>query len=194
MKNNKGYYNWIHGLKAASVEAHFKGKVMLEESSLAKSKPVGVNPADLEKAHKELMTSTDGPGRPPKGPHIDPKFPGDVAKTSAEIYAEILASKKAKDAQPTQVDMTGDGQVDANDVAQDAQDGNMSDDDNPIDPNLIRPPTKLARQARAEAGYSTEEDVEEEGREARAAEYEANREAEEESIEGIIDRMMRGKR
>jgi hypothetical protein len=70
----------------------------------------------------------------------------------------------------------------------------MSDDDNPIDPNLIRPPTKLARQARAEAGYSTEEDVEEEGREARAAEYEANREAEEESIEGIIDRMMRGKR
>jgi hypothetical protein len=197
MKNNKGYYQWIHSLKAASVEAHFKGRAMLEESlqsGLGKGKPVGVNPADLEKAHQELMTSTDGPGRPPKGPHIDPKFAGDVKKTSAQIYAEILAAKKAKDSMPTQVDMTGDGKVDAQDVAADAKDNNIEDEDNPIDPNLMRPPTKLARQARAEAGYETEEDKETAHREEQEAEYYARQEDEQEGIEGIVDRMMRGKR
>lgn len=195
MKNNKGYYNWIHDLKAASVEAHVKGKVMLEESmqsSLGKTK-LGVNPADLEKAHQELMTSTDGPGRPPKGPHINPQFPADVSKSSAQIYAEILAAKKAKNLQPTDVDITGEGQVDASDVAADASDNEIDNDDNPIDPRLMKPTTPLAREARAEAGHETEEDRSIE-REERAADYEASREAEEESIEGIIDRMMRGKR
>jgi hypothetical protein len=42
------------------------------------------------------MTTTDGPGRPPKGPHINRKFPADANKTTAQIYAEILASKKKK--------------------------------------------------------------------------------------------------
>jgi len=195
MKNNKGYYNWIHTLNAASVEAHLKGQLMLEQSmqpSRGKN-IVGINPADLEKAHKDLMTSVDGPGRPPKGPHINPEFPADVTKTSAQIYAEILAAKKAKDLQPTNVDITGEGQVDASDVAADASDNEIDNDDNPIDPRLMKPTTPLAREARAEAGFETEEDRAIE-REERAADYEARREAEEESIEGIVDRMMRGKR
>jgi hypothetical protein len=189
MKNTKGYYSWIHSLKAASVEAHFKGKVMLEESM-----QLGINPADLQRAQQELMTSSDGPGRPPKGPHIDPKFAGDVKKTSAEIYAEILAAKKAKDAMPTQVDMTGDGKVDALDVAVDARDNNIGDEDNPIDPNLMRAPTKLARQARAEAGFETEEDKELAAQEDEEAAYLARQEDEQEGIEGIVNRMLRGKR
>lgn len=196
MKNNKGYYNWIHSLKAASVEAHFKGKAMLAESlqsSLAKGK-VGINPADLQKAHQELMTSADGPGRPPKGPHISPEHPADAGKTPAQIYAEILATKKAKDAKPTSVDMTGDGQVDAKDVAADAQDNNMEDDDNVLDPSMVRPTSKVARQARAEAGFETAEDKELAAQEDEEAAYYARQEDEQEGIEGIIDRMMRGKR
>ncbi len=196
MKNTKGYYSWIHRLKAASVEAHFKGKVMLEESiqsSLAKTK-VGVNPADLQKAHQELMTSSDGPGRPPKGPHINPEYKADATKTSAQIYAEILAAKKTKDAKPTGVDITGDGQVDANDVAADAKDNNMEDDDNIIDPSMIRKTSKVARQARAEAGFETEEDKELAAQEDEEAAYYARKEDEQEGIEGIVDRMLRGKR
>ena len=193
MKNTKGYYSWIHSLKAASVEAHFKGKVMLEESILAKTK-VGINPADLQRAHQELMTSSDGPGRPPKGPHINPEYKADATKTSAEIYAEILASKKTRDAKPTGVDITGDGQVDANDVAADAEDNNMEDDDNIIDPSMVRKTSNIARQARAEAGFETEEDKELAAQEDEEAAYYARQEDEQEGIEGIVNRMLRGKR
>jgi hypothetical protein len=196
MKNTKGYYSWIHSLKAASVEAHFKGKVMLEESlqsGLAKTK-VGINPADLQRAHQELMTSSDGPGRPPKGPHINPEYKADATKTSAEIYAEILASKKTTDAKPTGVDITGDGQVDANDVAADAEDNNMEDDDNIIDPSMVRKTSNIARQARAEAGFETEEDKELAAQEDEEAAYYARQEDEQEGIEGIVNRMLRGKR
>jgi hypothetical protein len=193
MKNTKGYYSWIHSLKAASVEAHFKGKVMLEESILAKTK-IGINPADLQRAHQELMTSSDGPGRPPKGPHINPEYKTDATKTSAEIYAEILASKKTRDAKPTGVDITGDGQVDANDVAADAEDNNMEDDDNIIDPSMVRKTSNIARQARAEAGFETEEDKELAAQEDEEAAYYARQEDEQEGIEGIVNRMLRGKR
>lgn len=194
MKNNKGYYSWIRGLKAASMEAHFKGKKMLAESKQPKPQ-VGVDPADLEKAHKELMTSTDGPGRPPKGPHISSEHPGDVAKTSAQIYAEILAGKKAKDLKPTVADITGDGKVDAMDVQADAADNNIADDEtSAVDPNLLRRPSQIGRQARAEAGTTTPEDIEVGIQDEQEAEYMARQEDEQEGIEGIIDRMMRGKR
>lgn len=194
MKKNKGYYSWIHGLKAASMEAHFKGKKMLAESK--PSKPhVGVNPSDLEKAHKDLMTSTDGPGRPPKGPHISPEHPGDVAKTSAQIYAEILSGKKAKDLKPTVTDITGDNKVDASDVQADAADNNIADEETSVvDPNLLRRPSQIGIEARAEAGTTTPEDIEVEAQNAQETEYMARQEDEQEGIEGIIDRMMRGKR
>jgi hypothetical protein len=95
---------------------------------------------------------------------------------------------------PTQVDMTGDGKVDALDVAVDARDNNIEDEDNPIDPNLMRAPTKLARQARAEAGFETEEDKELAAQEDEEAAYYARQEDEQEGIEGIVNRMLRGKR
>jgi len=32
MKNNKGYYSWIHSMKNAAMESHFKGRKMINES------------------------------------------------------------------------------------------------------------------------------------------------------------------
>jgi hypothetical protein len=32
MKNNKGYYSWIHSLKQAAMQSHTKGAEMLSEA------------------------------------------------------------------------------------------------------------------------------------------------------------------
>lgn len=178
MKNNQGYYSWIHSLKAASMESHFKGKKMLQE---AKEMKLGFKPEEMQKAHQELMTQTDGPGRPPKGPHINPEYPGDVSKTPHEIYQEIRAQKdsKSKDAAPTDQDVDGSGKPGtANDVAADFVD--MEKDDNAIlDPSLMKPSSVLAQKAREEHEKALE-----------AEEYEDEERDRQMTIDAQIDRMM----
>jgi len=192
MKNNKGHYSWIHALNKAAIQSHLKGIEMLKEQKNNGNDGVEGVPAVRAKTKDQLVAVQDAIKQ--LGAEGTSRETVELGGGDPDVYSQILASKKAKDAMPTQVDMTGDGAVDAQDVAADAKDNNIEDEDNPIDPRLMKPTTKLARTARAEAGMTTPEDIEDEAKEAEIADYEARMEDEEESIEGIVDRMMRGKR
>ena len=138
MKNNKGYYSWIHSMKSAAVESHMKGQQMLNE----------------EKAKKIAFDPTKFAAGMPKGPvaHGKPEVDPAVVRAAAQVlsvepttphsislaggdsgeYANIRKMKHAeKLAQIAQSQGPVDAKPagDANDVAVDAEDGVMADPD-----------------------------------------------------------------
>ncbi len=138
MKNNKGYYSWIHSMKNAALESHFKGREMINE------------------AKKRTDDNSDSEDR------YDPKIAAELAKLRQEragqFTSELERSRRAEEAQKAEAmrplsldvegaeelpdvgiqahrramrkdlgveDLNGDGVKDANDVVADGQDGVM---------------------------------------------------------------------
>lgn len=185
MKNNKGYYSWIHALKEAALISQKKGYEMLNEQYKPDFK-------EIEKALK----------KPGEAPVINPNYPSDASKTSEQIYDEIkdvkvsrgeqrnLSKNIGKDPDAGKVDLKPLG--DAQAVEDDGSDHIIGN--NAVDPSLVRRTSKVGREARAETGATTPEDIEDERLEAAAEKYEEDQSTKQEEVEGIIDRLMRGKR
>jgi hypothetical protein len=130
MKNNKGYYNWIHSMKNAAMESHLKGCEMINEANEKK---------DVSKTTPKTIKTAGG----------DPSVYVEIRRAK---HAEKL--KQLKDMKPTDVD--GSGYVDAFDVeeknAEDAADGVQ---DTKVGPNFTNP---IAAQARIETGNAVSGD------------------------------------
>lgn len=155
MKNNKGYYSWIHSLNAASIDAHLKGKKMLAEQKQRKQNLMeeGLRPSGYEGA--SAMFAKERPADVLVRKQ-------DVGQTSDEIYKKLRAEKEAlgdlhklspegiaavnqllsKNLQPTDVDVTGNGVADANDVRADAQNGIMGDQTEQLPEPIVHPPAQ----------------------------------------------------
>jgi hypothetical protein len=122
----------------------------------------------------------------------DPSIHAEITKMKdAELLAHLASFDGPIDAAPV---------GDANDVEDDAQDGVMADPGIGIgDPSSRLPTYSLAAQARSEHARQSYKEA---SRAARIADrqaaseqqYEAGREAREDNLESIIDRMLRGKK
>lgn len=128
MKNNKGYYSWIHSMKNAAMQSHFNGQKMLNEATEveptteASLRRAGVDDEGIAiykqiLAQKQEMASRDVKVKPEPGAEGPAKGP-----MSADVYA---MKKSGMDAKPVTDDLTGDGVADAQDVAADARDWRM---------------------------------------------------------------------
>lgn len=192
MKNNKGYYSWIHAMKNAAMESHFKGKQMINEEKARRgqfnpddfgpNKPVDHGKPQIDP--KVVRAAAQVLAKEPTTPHSIELAGGDAgeyAKIRREKHAEKLASMpKAQDVKPVEFDVDGDDDVDADDTVTFR---------NTIDTSRRPPSFNWA--------HSPEEETEEEMAERHAhmeKEYEAQEDARHEGIEGIIDRIMRGKK
>ena len=153
MKNNKGYYSWIHSLNQAALQSHAKGKEMLAEQK-------GLLKEERGPDFKEMAKEFEG-----APVNVHPDYPEEKNMSPAEIYAKIKAEKIArgegrnlKRTRGANVDVKPVG--DANDVERDAEDGEMGDDvldTSIVDPSLVkRNVYDLAAQARAEDHYDEE--------------------------------------
>ncbi len=179
-------------MKNAAMESHFKGKQMINEEKARRgqfnpddfgpNKPVdhgkpNIDPAVVRAAAQVLA-------KEPTTPHsisLAGGDPAEYAKIRREKHAEKLAAMPpSKDVKPVEIDVDEDGDVDANDTVTFR---------NTIDTSR-RPPT-------FNWAHSPEAETEEEMAERHAhmeSEYEANKAAHQEGIEGIIDRLLRGKK
>lgn len=204
MKNNKGYYSWIHSMKNAAMESHFKGQQMINEekakkvsfdaSKFAASMPKGpvahgkpdIDPNVIKAAAQVLA-------KEPTTPHsisLAGGDPAEYAKIRREKHAEKLKNvSQAKthssepydhDLEPSKVDVNMDGNVDGEDSAE---------------ANTFKAAIETYKKPPS-FPWAHEEDPEDmaERHAHMESEYEANKEVEQEGIEGIIDRMLRGKK
>lgn len=137
MKNNEGYYSWIHSLNRAALDAQNKGREMLAEQKARKieagsqkfqalqqqmqpAKAVDHGKPDVDPA--VVRAAAQVLSKEPTTPHSISLAGGDAAeyaKIRREKHGEVLASKKsALDLQPIQADADGDGDAgDADDVS-----------------------------------------------------------------------------
>ncbi len=119
MKNNKGYYSWIHSMKQAAMESHFKGRKMLSEQK--------------EKSEEYFKEVGKALVRPGEAPVVHPDYPEEASMTSAQTYEKIKAEKMARgEGRNLKRTRGGENDVvpagDANAVHVDAQDGVMGDE------------------------------------------------------------------
>jgi hypothetical protein len=169
MKNNKGYYSWIHSLNRAAVDAHVKGKEMLAEQKARKiesgsqkfqnlqqqmqaPKAVEHGKPDIDPA--VVRAAAQVLSKEPTTPHsisLAGGDPAEYAKIRREKHAEVLASKKsATNLEPAQIDADGDGDAgDADDVA-----GHAITFQNTIETGKVPPPPSSWAH-----GYDSPEDM-----------------------------------
>ena len=160
MKNNKGYYSWIHSMKQAAMESHFKGRKMLSEQK--------------EKSEEYFKEVGKALVRPGEAPVVHPDYPEEASMTSAQTYEKIKAEKMARgEGRNLKRTRGGENDVvpagDANAVHADAQDGVMGDEGDEgesITLGSVKPSTKpgktspIAARARVEAGFALPGDKE----------------------------------
>jgi hypothetical protein len=138
MKNNKGYYSWIHSMKSAAMDSHTRGQQMLTEATAKKKAfdprafethetrgPVAhgkpeVDPTAVRLAAQELAKT-------PTSAHSIELAGGDVGAYTtlrrmkhAEKLGELNKARGPVDEKPA---------GDVEDVVADAQDGTMADPD-----------------------------------------------------------------
>ncbi len=139
MKNNKGYYSWIHSMKNAAMESHFNGQKMLKEAReddydpevaariaalrsgrASEIEALRQRTAEIEAAQRaEIMSGRISPV----------SAGGESAKKEAKAHARAMKkSGLSKDVKPAD-DLTGDGVADAQDVAVDASNNVMGDEE-----------------------------------------------------------------
>jgi hypothetical protein len=205
MKNNKGYYSWIHSMKNAAMESHFKGRQIINEEKAKKAS------FDAAKFAASMPTGPVAHGKPDIDPNVvraaaqvlakEPTTPHSISLAGGDAaeYAKIRREKHAEklkdvsqaqahyasepyqhDLKPTHHDVDMDGDVDAEDS---------------VEANTFKAAIDT-RKAPPSFPWAHQEDEDEmaERHAHMEAEYEANKEAEHEGIEGIIDRMLRGKK
>lgn len=130
MKNNKGYYSWIHSMKNAAMESHFKGKQMINEATETERitketmKRAGgdfdtyqeILRAKQEAAARELPKERTVDDLGSQGPSRGP--------IAADAYAMARSGMGSNNLEP--VDVDGDGDADAKDVEADGRDWKMN--------------------------------------------------------------------
>ena len=144
MKNNKGYYSWIHSLNRAAIQSQQNGQRMInEQNNLGPITPTSMAQAGgdyseylkllaQKRSEEAAKKSAQRPAlaasrRAEKAQRAEAQQPvnmsveGDVEDPSLEARADAWAS--GRDMKPTDTDMNG--VVDAQDVVADAQDGVM---------------------------------------------------------------------
>lgn len=223
MKNNKGYYSWIHSMKLASIEARNKGFAMknLKEANIIRGEDdeesqefsVGMGSRPTRSANSPANIELSGTRRPfsledfAKSEMME-RMAGRSTPPAEHMYAEYLKALRARgtDLAPSEIDLNGDGSVGAEDsVLKNTSwakvvSGIPSETKGISDPPLTRLPTySLADQARQEHIRQSWKEKHRAARISARQEHDlakraAADEAEQEGIEGIIDRMMRGKR
>jgi hypothetical protein len=201
MKNNKGYYSWIHAMNRAGVESQVKAQNMLTEATAKKV------PFNADKFQASMPSGPVQHGKPDVDPNViraaaqvlskEPTTPqsislaggdaGEYAKIRRAKHAEKLQSMSGRstenynhDLTPARTDVNMDSDIDGEDSAE------QNSFKAAIETNTRPPSFPWAHQE--DEGEMAERHAHME------AEYEANREAEHEGIEGIIDRMLRGKK
>jgi hypothetical protein len=139
MKNNKGYYSWIHQLNRAGLEAQQNGFRMINEAKAAKI----TDPAKRAELMGQMPVATPvNPESPSADPadvkdtisRLGPTTPGTIKLADGDVGAYVNlrrmknAERLAQLAQNTgKIDAKPDGN--ANEVAADGQDGVMADPD-----------------------------------------------------------------
>jgi hypothetical protein len=200
MKNNKGYYSWIHQLNRAGLEAQQNGFRMINEAKAAKI----TDPAQRAKLMGQMpVAKTVNPEAPSAHPADVVDTIARLGKTSASTIAladgdvgEYKKIKNMKQAEklaqmaqqkgPIDAKPTGDAQ----DVEDDAQDGVMAD------PDTRLPSYAIAAQARAETKAIDDADAEmdmEENEDARRwSDYTGRTGEVHESLSQKISRILKG--
>lgn len=158
MKNNKGYYSWIHSMKNAAMESHFKGKQMINEAKeVSQGKKKQLNEAREDE-------NWEGPNLPREDFYKLAKQIADLLKQDGGITPESIQRAGGDPTEYAKIrdlkvkDANNDGTVNASDVdvtnKLDAADGVP---DTKIGPRFTNP---LAAQARLEMGHGVEGDEE----------------------------------
>ena len=117
MKNNKGFYSWIHSLNEAAIQSHMKGIKMLNEE---KSGPHFLFSKYRPETKDDLAALQDAIAQLKREGTTRETI--ELADGDPDVYAEILAKKQGyddslkPDLAPPETDLDGDGDVDGNDV------------------------------------------------------------------------------
>lgn len=222
MKNNKGYYSWIHSMKLASIEARNKGFAMknLKEANIIRGEDddeseefsVGMGSRPTRSTNSPANIELSGTRRPYSledfaAIEMDDRRAGRETQSAQYMYAEYLKAlqDRTPDLVPSEIDLSGNKKLDPEDTVlkntswATAVSGIPSETKGIYDPPLTTLPTySLADQARQEhIRKSWQEKHRAQRIAARQKETLADREAsvqaQEEGIQGIIDRIMRGK-
>jgi len=140
MKNNKGYYGWIHSLNRAGLQAQQNGFRMINEANEAKAKKI-TDPAKIAQLMGQMPQPTViNPESPSAHPadvmdaisRLGPSSPGTI-KLADGIVGEYVNLRRMKNAERLAQLAQNTGPVDAkpagnaNDVAADGKDGVMAD-------------------------------------------------------------------
>lgn len=161
MKNNKGYYSWIHSMKNAAMQSHFNGQKMLNETAgedderfdpkvarkIALSRKIRSS-GEKAKLQSELQRSAAEEERMRQeimNPSTENEGDMDIDARAAHRYA--MGQKDLEVA-----DVTNDGVKDAQDVVADVQDGKVDHQDSRFTAHLpkaqrvaVRQPTKFGK-------------------------------------------------
>jgi hypothetical protein len=140
MKNNKGYYGWIHSLNQAAMQSQQNGFRMINEANEAKAKKI-TDPAKIAKLMGQMPQPTViNPESPSAHPadvmdaisRLGPSSPGTI-KLADGIVGEYVNLRRMKNAERLAQLAQNTGPVDAkpdgnaNAVVADGQDNVMAD-------------------------------------------------------------------
>lgn len=158
MKNNKGYYSWIHSLNEAAIKSQYEGQRIINEAkevSKGKKKQLNENRKD---------DNWEGPNLPREEFYKLAKQISDLLKQDGGITPESIERAGGDPAEYAKIrdlkvkDANNDGIVNVSDVVSannlDAADGVQ---DTKIGPRFTNP---LGAQARLEMGHGVEGDEE----------------------------------
>ena len=149
MKNNKGYYSWIHSLKQASIEAHIKGHKMKQLNET-----VGEDDAAPEPMSQGAMDLRDGGQGDSSESNIhrhaldlehfkelEQKMraeEGGKVPSAEHMFAAYQAARRGKtdlstgrDLRPVESDLNDDGDIDGEDQALAAETNHKHEEDLP---------------------------------------------------------------
>jgi hypothetical protein len=143
MKNNKGYYSWIHSINNAALQSQFKGQKMLNEAKAIK-KPFDKAKFDASMPKQTPVVSGSKPTAASDQNYLEPTTPGTINLGGGNVGEYVKLRRmyhKEKMAQMAQskgpVNATPAGN--ANAVAADAQDGVMADPEFVPEPDRVHP-------------------------------------------------------
>lgn len=148
MKNNKGYYSWIHSMKNAALESQFKGQRMLNEANQDDYDPQiaakiaasrAGRAAEIEKLRQQSAALEAAQRAEIMSGRLSPvSTGGESSRKEAKAHERAMrVSGLSRDVKPVG-DITGDGVADAKDVQLDAIDGVIGDEQSVEDEDYWR--------------------------------------------------------
>lgn len=143
MKNNKGYYGWIHSMKNAAMESQFKAQQMLNEEKAIK-KPFDKAKFDASMPKQPPVVSDDEPTVTTDRTYLEPTGAGTISLADGDVglYVKLRRMRHAEEmAQRAQANgpVNAAPAGNANAVEADAQDGVMADPEFVPEPDRVHP-------------------------------------------------------